>query len=251
MTLSPTAALAASWPDDRAKTLPCRPTVSCTADIAAPGTLEIESGGFFSRNEAGDRVLSFPFLLKQTFTPLLQLQVGSNGYTVARGGSPANYFDNVFVGPKLHLKDQADFWPSLAITAQLSAPTVAASGYARYYNAFLTGHASKDLGPVHVDVNGGANVWRIDDSSAAQGFAVLALSTSIVGPIGGALETYYFTNAPAVPRDGGVRGALNATLRRWLVLDLGGDVGFFSETRAFSLLLGMTIVPVVFWSTER
>lgn len=240
-------ALGVSFPDASTKTLPCRPTVSCTADLASPGTLEIESGGFFSKNKAGDRTVDFPFLLKQTFTPLLQLQVGSNGYTFVHGSASAHYFDNVVVGPKLHFIDQQTFVPSLALTAQASLPTFAARGYARYLDAFFTAHASKDVGVVHIDINGGLYVWRAFDSAAAQTFGSFTLSTGIVGPLGGAIETYYFTDAhTAAHRDGGFRAVLNATLRNWLVLDVGGDAGYFPQTRAFSLFFGMTIVPMVY-----
>ena len=80
-------------PDARDSAHPCRPTVSCTADLTSPGTLEVEAGELAAVASGGAHVASFPVLLKQTFTPLLQLQVGSNGYTSlgpvprARGGS--------------------------------------------------------------------------------------------------------------------------------------------------------------------
>jgi hypothetical protein len=37
------------------------------------------------------------------------------------------------------------------------------------------------------------------------------------------------------------------TARPWLVVDAGGDAGFFPSTRSVSVFLGMTIVPVVLW----
>src|SRR5580700_5739927 len=93
-------------PDARDHALPCRPTVSCTADIAAPGTLEVEGGLLFSRLGGPAREWSYPFLLKQTLTKLLQLQIASNGLTTVRGVAPAQYLDNVGAGLKLHLRDQ-------------------------------------------------------------------------------------------------------------------------------------------------
>jgi hypothetical protein len=198
-------------------------------------------------------VASFPLLLKQTFTKLLQLQVGSNGYTVVVApGSPARYLDNVFFGPKLHIHDQGDVWPSLALTAQASVPTFRRDGYSRNDDAFFTAHASKDVGFVHVDWNVGANVWRVDEAPATQAFTALALSTALVDPFGVAVEGYYFSNAaPLAARDGGVRGALSITARPWLVADLGGDIGFFPSTRAYSLFFGMTMIPAVFWRPEK
>ena len=59
-------------PDARDTAHPCRPTVSCTADFALPGRLEAEVGALYSSVVSGAaHVLTFPFLLKQTFTPLL------------------------------------------------------------------------------------------------------------------------------------------------------------------------------------
>jgi hypothetical protein len=247
----------ADWPghDDQAK--PCRPTISCTADITAPGTLEVESGALFVKEGGGNRELTFPVLLKLTLARFLQLQVGSNGYTSTAGAMPVRYFDNIYFGPKLHFVDQGNIMPSLALTAQLSLPTFPETGYARYDDAFFIAHASKDIGIIHVDWNVGVNVTRLDGGSiappVAQEYTALALSTSLPSVFGVALEAYYFSNAdpPSVaPRDGGLRGALSATVRPWMVLDVGGDVGWFPSTRAYSLFFGMTVVPVVFWRSS-
>src|SRR5579871_6005545 len=149
-------ARSAETPGDADGARPCRPTVSCTADLAAPGTLEVEAGGFASVVAAGGRSFSLPFLLKQTFTTLLQLQVGSNGYSRVESGPTApvtTFFDNVVVGGKLHFSDQGKALPSLALTALGSLP--ASSG--GHDGAIVTGHASKDLGPLHVDYNLGVN----------------------------------------------------------------------------------------------
>jgi hypothetical protein len=238
-------------PDVNDHALPCRPTVSCTADIATPGTLEVEGGLQASRLSEQTRAWSYPFLLKQTLSKLLQLQVGSNGFTSLHGGSPAQYLDNVGVGPKLHLHDQGEQWlalPSLALTAQLSVPTFKRDGYVRVYDGFVTGHASKDVGLLHVDWNVGLNVWRLDGTPLGQGFTALALSTSLPPPFAVALEGYVFSDAaPLAGHDGGVRAAVSMTPRPWLVLDVGGDVGFFPSARAYTTFVGMTIIPVVWW----
>ena len=119
-------------PDLREHALPCRPTVSCTADIAALGTLELESGLLSSKLSEQARVWSYPFL---------QVQVASNGFTTIRGFTPAQYLDNVGAGAKLHVHDQSEIWPSLAATALVSIPTFLREGYLRIYDGFLTGHA--------------------------------------------------------------------------------------------------------------
>jgi hypothetical protein len=192
---------------------------------------------------------TYPILLKQTFTKLLQLQVGSNGLTTLL--DPPNpskqYLDNIVLGPKLHLVDQGTFLPSLALTVQLGVPTFDRVGYVRVYDAFVTGHASKDAGPIHVDVNLAAYLWGIGDSSRTQAFAALAFSASLLPPLGAAIEVYGLTDAaPFASRDGGVRALLTLSPRPWLVFDAGGDPGFFPRDRGFTLFVGMTIVPVTF-----
>ena len=236
------------WPDFRDSAHPCRPTISCTADITAPGTLEIEAGEVYSGASGGAHAASFPLQLKQTLTPLVQLQAGTNGYTFLGPSPRARYLDNVVLGPKLHLLDQGDGWPSLALSAQLGLPTFAADGYTRSDDAFFTAYASKDLGALHVDFNVGLDVWQLGSAAQPQEFAALALSTALSSLFGVALEGYAFSDAaPVASRDGGVRAALGFTARPWLVVDTGGDVGFFPSTRAYSLFLGATVIPAVLW----
>jgi hypothetical protein len=236
--------------EDQAR--PCRPTISCTADIVAPGSLEVEVGTLSATSSTGPaRAVSFPLLLKQTLLPWLQLQVGSNGYTQLEAVPPLRYFDNVIFGPKLHLNDQGDVWPSLSLSAQASLPASSAAGYTPVDDLFLTAFASKDVGRIHADLNVGAFVWRVEDAPATQAFTALALSTSLPPPLGLAVEGYYFAEAgPLAPHDGGVRAALSVNARSWLVLDGGGDVGFFPATRAYSVFLGVTMIPLVLWRSE-
>jgi hypothetical protein len=241
--------MSGGWPDSTDQAHPCRPTVSCTADIVAPGRLEVEGGMLGERVSGGTaRVVSFPVLLKLSLTRLVQLQVGSNGYTLIDSGPQARYLDNVFFGPKLHLHDQGDVWPSLAISAQASLPTFTADGYARHEDAFVSAFASKDVAFLHVDWNVGALAWALDASPVVQGFSALAVSPSLPAPLGVAVEGYYFSDGgPLAPRDGGVRAALSVTARPWLVVDAGGDAGFFPSTRSASIFVGMTVIPVVLW----
>ena len=246
--LVPSAARGIDPPNDADHAFPCRPTMSCTADIAAPGTLEAEIGAFDSKLGGDERLWAYPFLLKQTFTRLLQLQVGSNGLTIIHSASDAplaRYLDSITVGPKLHLVDQGSIVPAIAFSAEGSLP-VMANGHD---GALFTAYASKDLGPVHVDWNVGLDVWWAGGAgAAAQPFSALALSASPFAPFGVAVEAYAFGDAsPYEPRDGGFRAAVTTTPRPWLVFDFGGDVGWFPSTHALSMFVGMTVVPVVLW----
>jgi hypothetical protein len=246
------AAAAVELPDARDTSRPCRPTISCTAEITAPGTLEVESGAQATRLGDGSRALAFPILLKQTFTPLVQLQLGSNGYTTTTSSTPrARYLDNVFIGTKLHVLDQAAWLPALALGGQWSFPTFEATGYARNHDALFTGYASKDVGPIHLDLNVGANVYRLE-APLTQGFGAFAASASLPDtPFGVAIEGYAFSDAaPATKRDAGIRSFIAVSPRPWWVFDVGGDIGLVAATRAYSLFVGMTIVPVVFARTS-
>ncbi|MGD0526615.1 MAG: hypothetical protein ABSE49_15825 [Polyangiaceae bacterium] len=250
---APRSVQADALPNGQDQAHPCRPTISCTADLVAPGTFEAEIGGAVSGATTG-HVASFPLLLKQTLTRFLQIQVGSNGYSVATDSSSASqlrYVDNVFVGPKVHLRDQGDGWPSLALSAVASIPAFQADGVTREDDVFLTAYASEDVGVVHVDWNVGADVWRVEQAPATQAFTALALSVSPVQPLGLAVEGYYFSEAaPVAPHDGGVRVAMSVAPRSWLVADLGGDAGFFPSTRAYTFFFGMTVIPAVLWRPE-
>ncbi|MGD0676890.1 MAG: hypothetical protein ABSC94_15865 [Polyangiaceae bacterium] len=241
----PGAARAVDLPSDPDHALPCRPTISCTADIVSPGDLEVEAG--FSRaHGASAQLWTFPLLVKQSVTKWLQIQVGSNGYTDESGASSSKYFDNVNVGPKFHLAEQGTFVPSLSLSAQLSIPTFPARGYVRDFDAFFVGYASKDIGPIHADLNVGFDVWHFGDASRAQQYTAFALSTTLPAHFGVIAEGYFFTNAlPAAPRDGGVRAALTYSARTWLVIDAGGDWGFFPFTRGYTIFAGVTVIPLV------
>jgi hypothetical protein len=239
---------AQSTPDDEAKSLPCRPTIACTADIVKPGFFELETGMLF-RRLAATKQWTFPFLAKLTLTRDLQLQVGSNGYTGQFDGVPARYFDDVTAGLKAHLFEQKGLVPSVALSAAIGLPVAGDQpGYRSQGDAFVIAYVTKDFGPLHVDLNLGVNDWGGVTNAVAQEWVALALSVPLPPPFGLMIENYYFTDAaPSSARDGGCLFALSLTPRPWLVFDFGGDVGYFSGSRAYSSFVGMTLVPVRLW----
>lgn len=165
-------------PDATYKTLPCRPTIACTADLAPTGAFELETGALYRKDSGGARQWTFPFLGKLTVADRLQVQLGH----------------------------QAEWVPSLSLSATASIPGFAGAGYLRTYDAFFVGYVTKDFGPVHVDFNTALNVWRIDGAPLGQGLVALAVGASLPAPFsmfGVMGETYYFTDAaPVAPRDG-------------------------------------------------
>jgi hypothetical protein len=239
---------AVSAPDDDTTSLPCRPTIACTADIVKPGLFELEAGMLF-RHLDGTRQWTFPFLAKLTLTSFMQLQVGSNGYTTQFDGVPARYFDNVSPGIKFHFLDQGSVLPSLSISGAVGVPILEhQQGFIPANDAFFIAYITKDFGPIHADLNLGANDWALDSSPRAQEWVALAVSAPLPPPFGAMVEFYYFTDAaPFAGRDGGWLFALSVSPRPWLIFDFGGDIGYFPSSRAYSSFVGMTIVPVKLW----
>jgi hypothetical protein len=241
-------AWAISPPDDETVSLPCRPTIACTADIVKPGLFELETGMLFRRLGSA-RQWTFPFLAKLTLTSFMQLQVGSNGYTTQFDGVPARYVDNLSPGVKFHLVDQGPVLPSLALSAAVGVPILEhQQGFVSATDAFFIAYITKDFGTLHADLNLGANDFGMDSSPRAQEWVALAVSAPLPPPFGIMTEFYYFTDAaPFAGRDGGWLFALSVSPRPWLVFDFGGDVGYFPASRAYSSFVGMTIVPVKLW----
>jgi hypothetical protein len=260
MVLIATRGDAAETPGAFDKALPCRPTIACTADIVAPGSFELESGMLF-RKLAGDvRQWSFPFLAKLTLAEWVQLQVGSNGFTTQWAGAAghleadrARFFDDIQLGAKFHLVDQKTLVPSLSFSAALSVPTVDALGYVRTTDALFIGYVTKDVGPVHGDLNLGLNALALEDSPVVQPWTALAISVEPIARFGAMVEGYVFASArPEAKHDAGILFALSASPRPWLVFDAGGDVGGYpGDAREFSVFVGMTVVPVVLWRAKR
>jgi hypothetical protein len=246
-------AAAAALPSDADQAVPCRPTIACTADFVPPGTFEIEAGALYRRLPGGVGQWTSPLLLKLTVTRQLQLQVGTNGYTVVGGKDPAQYLDDLIVGPKVHLLDQGELWPALAFSAEVGIPTFERRGYLRTYDALFTAYVTKDLGPVHNDTNVGVNFWRLEEAPLTQVFAASAFSMNLqVRWLQIMLEGYVFSDAaPVAARDSGILFAFSETLRPWLVLDEGADIALVRSTRSYSLFLGFTIVPAVLWRPSK
>jgi hypothetical protein len=237
-------ALAFDGPGDT-QAMPCRPTIACTAELASPGAFELEVGGIYRRFADDLGQASFPFLAKLTVASFLQLQLGSNGYTYEHGPGAVDYFDNLDLGAKFHLVDQATVVPAVALSFTASVPSAEQAGYPEHDSLLMTAYVSKDIGPLHVDVNVGLNRLGVNGDPVTQEWQSIVLSTSLPAHLGVAVENYYFTPAePIATHDGGTLFALSYNPVRWLVLDAGADIGYFA-TRAFSVFGGMTVIPFV------
>ena len=243
---APAAARAVSWFDDDVQALPCRPTIACTADIVPPGSVEIELGYLFRKLRDPTVQHTVPFLAKLTLARWVQLQLSSNGPTLATNAS--GFMDDLIAGIKLHLTDQSSHMPSVAWSVALSSPVSSAPGFTRSYDLLLVAYVTKDLGPIHTDLNFGVNLWRLDGAPAASAMGragSLARATAQLHDHG--RELLLRDAAPFATRDGGFLFALAFAPRPWIVLDVGADVGYFPAQRSVSAFAGLTFVPVRWW----
>ena len=244
-------ARAADDPNDL-RVRPCRPTISCSADLVPPGAVEIELG-YAPRNvRPGGWIHTEPVLLKLTLTRWLQAQVGGSGYVFTQGqvAKSLRYYDDVSFGLKTHFVDQTSVIPSVSASAALSVPSFQPPvEFPHAYDLGFWLYASKDIDKVHLDLNGGANLWQFDHPDrSVQPFAALASSFLIAGPVGAMVETYVFANAGRIaPKDAGLLTALSYALGPRVLFDGGVDTSFVRSTRLFTLFVGVTFVPVRLW----
>ncbi len=238
-------------PDDL-RVRPCRPTISCSADLVPPGAVEIELGYAPRSVRPGGWIHTEPILLKLTLTRWLQVQVGGSGYVFTEGqvSRSLRYYDDVSFGLKPHFLDQTALLPSLSASAALSVPSFQPpTDFPHAYDLGFWVYASKDIHRVHLDLNGGINLWQFDNVGRSfQPFAALASSFPIVGPIGGMAETYVFAAAGRIaPKDAGLLTALSYAPSPRVLFDAGIDTSFVRSTRLYTLFVGVTFVPVRLW----
>jgi hypothetical protein len=250
----PGSSAAMNLPDQDTRALPCRPTITCTADLTQPGVFEIELGFITRRLGSGNFQYATPLLLKLTLAEWVQLQVGTNGGVfLPTGPSQASYLDNISLGGKFHVRDQTEDGPSTSLSIAISVPSYAGQGaYIPVYDAFFVLYLSKDFSWLHADMNAGVSALRLNGSPRLQGFSSLVLSVSLPRSFGLMLEGYGFTDAsPVASPDAGVLMATCFSPKPWLTLDLGVDAGLIQSVRSFSLFTGLTVVPVDFWETAE
>jgi hypothetical protein len=226
--------------DDRV--VPCRPTVTCTAELAPPGELEVELG-YQLRRVSDHFEHAAPLLIKLPIASWVEAQLATD-YAVT---PTAHYLDNIVAGGKLHVLDQRGPWPSFAVTLAAGFPTFVQQGYTRAYDLFATAHASKDYGKLHLDWNAGIYAWQIQGPVHYQPFTALAASYALSSRLSVALEPHYFAYAlPLAPRDGGAIAAVGYALRPWLVFDAAVDV-VFADQSSVAGIAGVSVAPAHLW----
>jgi hypothetical protein len=242
--LSSAAASAADLPGPGDKVLPCRPTVACTAEISAPGQVEVEAG-LQHKATSGGRADSAPLLFKLSLSENFQLQVGTPGPTLLSGDGSSSYFDASQVLGKLALSPREG--TTLGATAAVNLPS--AAGIEKRTDGLFALLASQDLLGFHADLNLGLNVLGLGQpGQSTQGWAALSVSHELPADLTGMVEGWHSTAAgDYTGKDGGFLFALGWSPMPWLCVDVGGDVAVFGSDRRFSAFVGVTVVPVDLW----
>lgn len=234
---------AAGLPDDTYKALPCRPTVACTADIVPAGALEFEVG-WLRKTSPAPLTQTLPALLKLSLSDALQLQLASNTVFVhAQGETRA--LDDGAIGMKLRVVHQAEAMPAIAFSLAATAEKL---GDDTARGAAFIAYVTKDVGPLHFDLNLGANAARLRGATDTQPWAALALSTELPKGFGAMVEGYVFRDAtPFAQKDAGILSALVHSPAPWLIVDAGADVALFTSTRSYNVFVGGTIILAALW----
>jgi hypothetical protein len=204
---------------------PERPTVATHAGTVAPGWLEFESGLELDRGPSTARNTIFTTVAKLGLARRLQLTVMTNvsGPSGAAGG-----FGDLSAGIKWRVLQGDAILGDFALLPAIKVPTgsVARGTGTGTTDASLTLISSRDVGPVHIDLNAGYFLRGGSGASAPpdQWLWTASFGGDLGGGAGWTAELYGY------PGTGGANGvapiaALLAgptfTVREWLVLDAG------------------------------
>jgi hypothetical protein len=226
--------------EDEVKVLPCRPTISSTAEIVKAGVLEVETG-VARRHSADAPVNTVQVLVKYSVTDRLQLQLGTNNLVMAQG-SDTHTVDGVYGGTKLVLREQSERAPAISVSALVMVPTRdGATAATQTTDGYFWAYVTKDLGFMQADFNVGLDVLSIDHHPAVQELVALSLSRDLAYGVGAMLEGYTFEDGgDYADPDAGILMALSYALTPRIVFDAGVDFALYRDTRYLTLFGGVT-----------
>ena len=205
---------------------PERPTVATHAYTVAPGRIEIEAGVELDRYPAGVPGAAAPVLVKVGLAPRLQLDLGAAVLHPPRAGTTG--FGDLSVGLKWRVLDGLPVLGDLAVIPSLKLPTApTSSGLGTgTTDVGLLLVASRQLGPVAVDLNAGYTRRSGSGARAPRSASLWTASFGgpAVGRLGWVAELYGLpgTSGPAGQRP--IVALLvgpTLLLRPWLALDAG------------------------------
>ena len=224
---------------------PNRPTFATPARTTQEGALELEAGlqrTLFKDGSASDFE---PFLLKLGQTARFEWRLGWNGYLVqtAPDGARTRGLSDPALGFQWHPLDQDRFGIDGAIGyAHKFATADAAEGLGTgHADDTLTLLASRDLGPIHVDVNY-LHGWigQGGGRRAGQDSGTASASWALAGPWGMGVELYTLGPLPGLRRDTALLAYGSYALSSRVVFDAGFDRGLSKDAPRWNLFCGVT-----------
>lgn len=228
--------------------VPNRPTVSTTAVLSAPGWLEAEVGGLYTRARPDAdpiRRASLPYSLKLAFSPDWGVRIDGEGWvrqTAIDGTRESGFGDASFVVKR---RFPIDTDSAFGLEASYTAPAARrglglGSGKPDYS---LNAIYSADFGDWHTDLN--LVNTRLGSVEPAQGrwqaLGAAALSRRIddrwgvVGEISG-------THRHGAPGTAQILGAISYAVFRYAVIDFGAAHGSNRATPTWQAFAGITLV---------
>ena len=224
------AAIAGAQQDTVKKTSPHdaqpeRPTVATHAGTVARGWIEIESGVERDRGPGDGRAVIGSLVTKIGLAPRVQFSIFTN---VTAPGDVGAGFGDAAVGVKWRLLEDHPVLGDFAILPSVKFPTGSldkGTGTGTTDASFLL-ISSRDVGPVHIDLNAGWTHRSGDGGDAPVNAWVWTASFGGVvdGPLGWTAEFYGY------PGTGGAAGASPVVAllagptyaaKSWLVFDVG------------------------------
>lgn len=224
---------------------PNRPTFATPSRTTQAGVLELEAGLQRTEFKDGSRSDFEPFLLKLGQAPRFEWRLGWNGYLTqtAPDGSRAQGFSDPTFGFQWHPLDQDRLGFDGAVGyfhkfAVADAGKGLGSGRADDTLVLL---ASKDLGPIHVDVNL-LHGWigLADGGRAGQTDGTVSASWPLAGAWGMGAEVYTVGPLPGVARDTAFLTYASYQVSSRVVFDAGFDRGLSVGAPRWNLFCGVT-----------
>ncbi|NYE63073.1 hypothetical protein FHW58_004295 [Duganella sp. 1224] len=228
--------------------LPYRPSVSTPAQLPVPGQLELETG--FQRVQPGAiRRDSLPYTFKLAFNAQWGVLVEGEAYVSSRddAGSPRQrgFGDTTFVLKRAFIIDDATaFGLEFGAKAPTAKDTIG-SGKSDYS---INGIFSRDLGPVHMDLN--LNATRLGAYDAGTGRTQTGWATAFSTPVSDkwqAIGELSGTRRDNTPNTAQLLAAASYSASKRLVFDVGVARGLTSASPDWTLFGGVTLPLGKLW----
>ncbi|HUL16833.1 MAG TPA: transporter [Terriglobales bacterium] len=224
---------------------PNRPSSSNSADVLAPGELQLEYG--FSRDWGTDhdRQNLLGGELRVGVWRNIELRWGGNSFVENESpGSNEQGFGDQYLSAQYRFHEQTEEIPALALSYAIKFPTGDESrglGSGRTDHAF-TFLASKDIHKITIDFNAG---YQLVGQEGADGYnqnaaTILTFSRTLYGPLTGMAEISSETRLGDQPAFATTLWGLSWRVRRQLVLDSAIDVGITKGAPHKRILFGLT-----------